>query len=71
MFRIDLDRIRERGHGPDMYRTAAAKAEEQAVVWDERGRQDNAEHERHLAARWLEIADLLEAEGEAGWALEG
>jgi hypothetical protein len=63
MFRIDLDRIRERGHGPDVYRTAAVKAKEQAVVWEERGRQDNAEYERKLAERWLEIADLLEAEG--------
>jgi len=63
MHRVDLDAIRERGYGPDMYRMAAAKAEEQAGVWDDRGRQDNAQHERHLAAKWLEIADLLEAEG--------
>lgn len=59
MYRIDLDAIRDRGYSPDMYRMAAAKAHKQADVWDERGRPDNATHERTLATRWLEIAELL------------
>lgn len=60
MHRLDLASIRERGFTPDMYRMAAAKAEEQAGVWESRDRPDNATHERHLATRWLEIAELLE-----------
>lgn len=60
MHPADLASIRERGLTPDMYRMAAAKAEEQAGVWEDRGRPDNAKWERHLAAKWLEIAELLE-----------